>query len=551
MSMKKTFGLYLAYPPTIRLTNEGLGRFLAEFLRAAGERDDTRFVVACPGWMRESLSALFDHAGIPEDAVELLSPPGKPGLLILSDLLEKKPKAAKEDRPVSSRRTRRLSRRIRAMMPIGLAARCRSPVLVALVVIALLPLVIAGMVAATTVRSVGRGLRGLKRAMRLGGKRIVPGLRIGRYRERFARLRHSQTILESEMQLVHDMISRRHDVAAWYCPTAFWPGFNTIDRPRLMCVPDFVVADFPVDFARIGGDAFLETVLRIERTIRGGDRFVTYSEQVKQATLVERFGIEAARVSVVHHGANRLDHVLAGAADDGGDGDGETVCRRLLGAAVARLEPIGPKRPIVGEHGPGPFIFYASQIRPNKNVVTLVRAFHHLVRRRFIGRRLILTGSPSVMPEIGSLIAALGLENDVLFLRGLSEEELAACYRMADLSVNPSLSEGGCPFTFTESLSVGTPVVMARIPVTEEIIVDEPLRRAMLFDPYDRSDMASRIEWALDHREELLGLQRPVYERLASRSWREVVDEHVDILDAMSSNSVPAVTMQPRQRQAS
>jgi len=52
----------------------------------------------------------------------------------------------------------------------------------------------------------------------------------------------------------------------------------------------------------------------------------------------------------------------------------------------------------------------------------------------------------------------------------LVEFRIAACYKLADLAVNPSLSEGGFPFTFTEALSVGTPVVMARIPVTEEII---------------------------------------------------------------------------------
>ncbi|MFD2884495.1 glycosyltransferase [Pseudomonas lini] len=70
-------------------------------------------------------------------------------------------------------------------------------------------------------------------------------------------------------------------------------------------------------------------------------------------------------------------------------------------------------------------------------------------------------------------ISEHGLQNDVLCLYGLSIQELAACYKLADLAVNPSLSEGGCPFTFTEALSVGTPVVMARIAVTEEILVDE------------------------------------------------------------------------------
>ena len=90
-----------------------------------------------------------------------------------------------------------------------------------------------------------------------------------------------------------------------------------------------------------------------------------------------------------------------------------------------------------------------------------------------------------MLPEIAQFIHKHNLQNDVLCLHDLSAQELAACYRLADLAVNPSLSEGGCPFTLTEALSVGTPVVMARIAVTEEVVTDPELQSLMLFDPYD------------------------------------------------------------------
>ena len=104
--------------------------------------------------------------------------------------------------------------------------------------------------------------------------------------------------------------------------------------------------------------------------------------------------------------------------------------------------------------------------------------------------------------------------------------------------MNPSLAEGGCPFTFTEAVSVGTPVVMSRIAVTEEVITDETLRHAMLFDPYDWRSVAERIEWGLVNREPLLAMQRPVFDVLARRSWHEVVDDHVRILESASAPSV-------------
>jgi glycosyltransferase involved in cell wall biosynthesis len=115
----------------------------------------------------------------------------------------------------------------------------------------------------------------------------------------------------------------------------------------------------------------------------------------------------------------------------------------------------------------------------------------------------------------------------------LSVDELAACYKLAALVVNPSLSEGGCPFTFTEALSVGTPVVMSKIPVSEEVLTDPVLQELTFFNPYDWKNMAERIQWGVANREKLLAVQLPTYEQLVQRTWQDVVNEHLDILDRM------------------
>jgi glycosyltransferase involved in cell wall biosynthesis len=176
------------------------------------------------------------------------------------------------------------------------------------------------------------------------------------------------------------------------------------------------------------------------------------------------------------------------------------------------------------------FIFYASQFRPNKNVISLLRAYESLLRKRLIKQKLILTGRPETSPEVKLFVKKHQLENDVLFLHGLSIQQLAACYKLADLVVNPSLSEGGCPFTFTEALSVSTPVVMARIPVSEEILTDPDLQKVTFFDPYSWEDIADKVEWALDHRQDVLSIQSVAYQSLARRTWTNVVDEHIDVL---------------------
>ena len=140
------------------------------------------------------------------------------------------------------------------------------------------------------------------------------------------------------------------------------------------------------------------------------------------------------------------------------------------------------------------------------------------------------------MPEIGHFVSEKRLQNDVIFLPGLTATELAACYKLADLAVNPTLSEGGCPFTFSEALSVGTPVVMSRIPVAEEVLSDPELQGVTFFDPYSWQDCAERIEWALKNRVELLRVQDKAFAVFAKRSWSDVVKEHIQVLDDISTN---------------
>lgn len=351
-------------------------------------------------------------------------------------------------------------------------------------------------------------------------------------------LRMYRSMDSHEAQRMMSLIDTMSDVEAWYCPTAFWPAFNLIKKPRLMCVPDVVLSDFPVGFSYVGGDRFLQVFKQVESSIQGGSHFVTYSDSVKYGTLVDRYGVDPSKVAVVHHAPNDLSRWITIFGLKNPEKASEHYCGSLLINAIRRST--NPNYSKSFENKAVKFLFYASQLRPNKNVLTLLRAYEHLLRRRFIGHKLIMTGDPKDLPTVRDFVKEHRLENEVLFLHGLKVQELAACYKLADLAVNPSLSEGGCPFTFTEALSVQTPVVMARIGVTEEVLTDPELQAASLFDPYDWRDMARRIEWALANRDLLLALQLKTYNRLASRTWADVVSEHLDVLRRISGRTVGA-----------
>lgn len=533
----RTYGIYLCYAPLVDLRAEGLGRHLAAFLRAAEKRTDVAFVIACPSWMRATLQRLCDEAGIDFRALQILAPAGSPPLLTIFGVLSRIRKR-RRGQGWLSRATAWLRRGIGRVGTWGEARLAGTRSYLGLVVMALAAAVSLVVVAGVRQLSaiVQGGLRSLTRfaVPLLRPARARAGAAFGNFKRDPVILRLYRHMEAAEVELLEKLIAGRPDIAAWYCPTAFWPRFNAIAAPRLMSVPDVVLAEYPIGFAMAGGARFEQVFHDVEAAIRGSHRLVTYSEHVKRSTLIERYHIDPDRIEVIQHGVNDLSPLLS-ASDVAGDANarGRGYCVALFRSALDNA--IGNGRAWTYGSGDVRFLFYASQLRPNKNALTLLRAYEWLLRRQVISHKLILTGDPRETPNVNEFIAEKGIENDVLFLHGLSERELAACYRLADLAVNPSLSEGGFPFTLAEAVSVGTPVVMARIAVTTEYLGSAPVAASMLFDPYDWRALADRIAWALANREALYRAQRQFFdETVARRTWAHVVDDHIRALDRIS-----------------
>jgi glycosyltransferase involved in cell wall biosynthesis len=534
----KTFGIYLCYPPNIDLRAEGLGRHLGEFLKGTDGRSDVKFVVACPSWLTGNLKQLLESFGLASDAIEIIAPAAPPLLFAMLNRLNAKKKRQSMTQPRLAKLRRlflrggiRIERHVASARSIVSGAFWASMML-----IFLLPAAVTRSVWGRpryVRRLAGRIVRktfgGLRRIGGAGGEPAQP--------DESLKARLHRTMEENESALLGRLIGARKDISAWYSPTAFWPTFNDIRAPRLMCVPDVVLNEFPTGFSQLGGARLEKDFNKLETAIYQGEYFVTYSERVKWDTLVRSYGADPDSVYVVRHGANRLDDLIRVTGFPDSAAATYALCCRLWASSLNKdLHRAYDGLKMNPEMR---FIFYASQFRPNKNIITLLRAYEYLLRRRYVGHKLVLTGYPLESDDISKFIIDRNLVNDVLCLRNLSEQELAACYHLADLAVNPSLSEGGCPFTFTEAMSVGTPVVMARIPVTEEVITDPTLQAAMLFDPFDWREMASRIEYGLNNRDSLRALEQPFYDRLAQRTWRDVVDDYVAILDRISTREEP------------
>ncbi len=182
--------------------------------------------------------------------------------------------------------------------------------------------------------------------------------------------------------------------------------------------------------------------------------------------LVERYGVSAEKIEVIHTGYGPQYRPL--------DDQAELDCFK---------KRYGLSRP---------FLYYPAATWPHKNHRTLLAAMKILVERHHFDGELLLTGI--AMQSHGEILAEidrLGMTDRVRLLGYLSAEELPFLYNLARLLVFPSLFEGfGIPLV--EAMACGCPVVCADATSLPEVAGDA----AVLFDPRSVEDMAGKI-WAI------------------------------------------------------
>ncbi len=145
-------------------------------------------------------------------------------------------------------------------------------------------------------------------------------------------------------------------------------------------------------------------------------------------------------------------------------------------------------------------------------------------------------------PALESLRRELGLEQQVRFLDRVSDEQLPALLRAADLVVVPSRSMEGFGISTIEALACGTPVVATDTGASPEIL--GPIDPALLV-PLDPGALAARLEELLRNptRRRELGAKGVEYVR-ARFAWPTIVanlDEiYVELVGARDGDSASA-----------
>jgi glycosyltransferase involved in cell wall biosynthesis len=176
-----------------------------------------------------------------------------------------------------------------------------------------------------------------------------------------------------------------------------------------------------------------------------------------------------------------------------------------------------------------PYLFYATQVRPYKNVSLLIRAMAMLVKKG-IEIDLVLTGRPADVPEVQSLIEANHLESKIICISNVSEGELYSIYSYASAVAVPTLFEGGLPWQACEALYMNVPTLLSTIPIVKERI--ESMGFTMencgleLFDPNSPEELAEKLEKVLNDRQGTIQKQQKFRDKLCSYTWKDAAAKY-------------------------
>jgi glycosyltransferase involved in cell wall biosynthesis len=111
--------------------------------------------------------------------------------------------------------------------------------------------------------------------------------------------------------------------------------------------------------------------------------------------------------------------------------------------------------------------------------------------------RLLMPGAGSLEPRVKTIVARSGLQDRVHFAGHISQDELPAYYRAADLYLSGSLSDGSS-VSLMEGLASGLPALVSDIPSNREWIHSG--KEGWLFKAGNEKDLADKILSAMNNK---------------------------------------------------
>lgn len=189
----------------------------------------------------------------------------------------------------------------------------------------------------------------------------------------------------------------------------------------------------------------------------------------------------------------------------------------MLGRVVPNVVDLARFTPAEGR-APAAHLVVARNLEPIYGIETALRAFA-MVAARCPDALLSVAGSGPQRAELEALAAALGVAGRVRFTGRLDRDQMAALYRDADLTLNPSRADN-MPVSVLESMACGVPVVTTDVGGIPYLVRHE--HTALLVPPDAPQAMADAALRVLGDARLAASLRRAGLEEVRRYSWPSV-----------------------------
>jgi glycosyltransferase involved in cell wall biosynthesis len=287
--------------------------------------------------------------------------------------------------------------------------------------------------------------------------------------------------------------------AARACDLLHVPHFNIPllhRRPLVVSIMDVIHLQSP-EYRNSMGSMFYARPM-LNAAARRADHIITVSNYSK-ARIMEALGAPESKISVIHCGVGAQFHR---------NGDKQNL--------EFAAEALGIRRP---------YLLYVGNLKPHKNVSTLLRAFARLQNDKQLSHSLLIVGDDARWKRLFvEECVRLGIRGSTVFAPYLSPELLPKIYAGADLLVMPSTLEGfGLPVL--EAMACGTPVLSSSAASLPEVAGDA----ALYFDPASDEELASQILHILESSDLRESLRNRGLQRARQFTWQESIRKHMEI----------------------
>jgi glycosyltransferase involved in cell wall biosynthesis len=240
--------------------------------------------------------------------------------------------------------------------------------------------------------------------------------------------------------------------------------------------------------------------MTIKRNVTKATRYIAISQSTKE-DFIEYMKIPESKIDVVHHGVDIkfFEKIL----DD------------------KKINELKKNYSL-----PNNFILFVSALIPIKNIETLIKAYHNLIRdnKNLSDIGLVIAGSKGWQYEpIFNLVHKLKLQDKIVFTGYFPQRDLPTLYSAAKLFVLPSIYEGfGIPVV--EAFACGTPVITSNISCLPEVAGDA----AILVDPKEPEELANAMVKVLSNH----SLQKEMIKKGMARAkeftWRKTAEKTIE-----------------------